>query len=392
MTRLAGLWVEVVQTLLRLLPFPCRTGLVRIGSPGRDAPVLLTGNFRLTVERVKRALRGIDAYLLVANSRGVNVWCAATGGLLTNHDVVSVLKTSGIDRHVDHHRVILPQLAATGIEGTVVHKKTGWQVVWGPVEASAIPAFLRRGCETTRAMRTVSFPWRRRLEMAVAWAFPISLLTLIVLPFWKDGVLPLAGLTWGLALLIFLAFPLYEGRLHTTGKDPGFVLFDFGQRGLPLLLWLGVMALGLGYAALVGELSWGLALRWGLGSLVLLLLLALDLTGSTPVYKSGLHEDRLLAIALDEERCKGAGFCERVCPKEVFQVDAERRLATLVQPAACVQCGACIVQCPFDALHFRGPEGAIVTPEVVRRFKLNLLGTRTVGVRAEAAPAREATP
>jgi NAD-dependent dihydropyrimidine dehydrogenase PreA subunit len=382
----AAVWVEVVQTLLRVLPFPCPTGLLRIGSPGPDSPVLLTCNFRLTVERVKRALRGIDAYLLVANSRGVNVWCAATGGLLTNHDVVSVLKTSGIDGCVEHRRVILPQLAATGIDGTLVHKKTGWKVIWGPVEASAIPEFLRRGCESSRAMRTVTFPWPRRLEMAVAWAFPISLLTLLLLPFWKEGILPLAGLCWGLSLLIFLAFPLYERFLHTTGTNAGFVFFDLGRRGLPLLLWLGVLLAGLGYAAVGGELSWGLALRWGLGSLVLLALLALDLTGSTPIYKSGLHEDRRLAIALDLERCRGAGFCEQVCPKEVFAVDSERRLATLARPEECVQCGACIVQCPFDALSFESPEGASVPPELVRRFKLNLLGRRAVKVLAEAAP------
>jgi CO dehydrogenase/acetyl-CoA synthase gamma subunit (corrinoid Fe-S protein) len=89
MNHLSFLLVNVLQTLLRVLPFRCKTGLVKIGSPGRNAPVLLTCNFRLTVERVRRALEGIDAYLLVANSGGVNVWCAATGGLLTNHGVVS---------------------------------------------------------------------------------------------------------------------------------------------------------------------------------------------------------------------------------------------------------------------------------------------------------------
>ena len=124
MTRLAALRIGVVQTLLRMLPFPTRTGLLAIGSPGRHSPVLLTGNFALTVQRVRRALDGIDAYLLVANSRGINVWCAATGGLLTNHDVVSVIKTSGIDDLVDHREVILPQLAATGIEGRSVRART----------------------------------------------------------------------------------------------------------------------------------------------------------------------------------------------------------------------------------------------------------------------------
>jgi NAD-dependent dihydropyrimidine dehydrogenase PreA subunit len=381
MNHLRYLGVNVVQTLLRVIPFPCRTGLVRIGTPGRDSPVLLTGNFRLTVERVIWTLKGIDAYLLVANSRGVNVWCAATGGLLRNHDVVSVLKTSGVGDLVDHRRVILPQLAATGVEGRIIHEKTGWHVVWGPVDAHALPAFLRHGLQVTPAMRRVRFAWPQRLEMAVAWAFPISLLTLLLFPIWSAGVLPLVGLVWLFAFVLFLSFPLYSGYLGAPGKHLGFIFFDFGRYGVPLILWgLYVMVLT-GSLLARAEFSWLLWLRWCLSALVVVVLLSIDLMGSTPVYKSGLHADRLLRITLDHDRCKGAGFCEAVCPVDVFVVDHHRRIATLPRAAQCVQCGACIVQCPFDALYFRGPEGALVTPDTVRRFKLNLLGHRLVKSR-----------
>jgi len=226
MKTLTYVWVNVWLTLLRVLPVPCRTGLVRIGRPGRDAPVLLTGNYRLTVARVKHALRGIDAWLLVANSRGVNVWCAATGGLLTHHDVVSVVKTSGIEARVNHRELILPQLAATGIEERLVRERTGWQVQWGPVEAAAVPAWLEQGRKKTPAMRRVTFPWVRRLEMAVAWAFPISLLTLLLWPLWPESVLPLVRLVWGLSLVTFLSFPLYERWLRVPTHGVGWVFFN----------------------------------------------------------------------------------------------------------------------------------------------------------------------
>jgi ferredoxin len=381
MKNLNYLLISVAQTLLRVFPFPCNTGLVKIGNPGRNAPVLLTGNFRLTVERVRRALEGIDAYLLVANSRGINVWCAATGGHLTNHDVISVLKTSGIEKLVDHRQVILPQLAATGIEGKIIRQKTGWRVVWGPVYARSIPDFLGGGPEKTPEMRTVRFAWPQRFEMAVAWAFPISLLSLLALPFWKAGVVPLVGFVWGSALVLFLSFPLYQGRLRTTQKNVGFIFFDFGKRGVPPFLWVFFMLGLVVYSMLVGDFSWGLLFRWGLSSLIVLLILGLDLMGSTPIYKSGLHEDRLLRIELDPEQCRGAGFCERVCPRNVFEVDHDRRLASLPGAGQCVQCGACIVQCPFDALHFRRPKGDAVAPDTIRRFKLNLLGNRKVIAR-----------
>ena len=48
------------------------------------------------------------------------------------------------------------------------------------------------------------------------------------------------------------------------------------------------------------------------------------------------------------------------------------------EPERCVQCGACIVQCPFDALCFEDPQGGKIPPETVRKFKLNMMGRRIV--------------
>ncbi len=381
MSRLNYLLINVIETLLRVFPFPCRRGLVKIGHPDRNSPVLITGNFHLTVERVKKSLRGLDAYLLVANSRGINVWCAAAGGHLTNRDVISVLKTSGIEKLVDHRRVILPQLAATGIEGQVIARKIGWKVVWGPVYARDIPEFLQARFRKTPAMRQVGFPLIQRIEMAVAWAFPISLVAdFLVLPFWKQIILPLTLLVWLLAFLIFIAFPLYGKWLRVQRKRVGLIFFDFGRGGFQLIVW-GLFVLGLiGYAVFSGQYGWGYVSRWSFISLVVILTLSLDLAGSTPVLKSGLHADRLLKVVLDEARCEGAAFCERVCPRNCFEVDKTRRKATRPRENDCVQCGACVVQCPFDALFFANPTGEIIPPEVTRKFKLNLMGKRLVKI------------
>lgn len=48
------------------------------------------------------------------------------------------------------------------------------------------------------------------------------------------------------------------------------------------------------------------------------------------------------------------------------------------QPYAdrCERCGACIVQCPTDALAFVTPAGKRIPPEEIRRYKLNLMGRR----------------
>jgi ferredoxin len=326
----------------------------------------------LTVERVKKALREVDAYLLVANSRGVNVWCAATGGLLTNHDVISVLKTSGIEGRVEHRRVVLPQLAATGIEGRVVYEKAGWSVGWGPADAEDLPEFLRKGPSRPKRMRAVRFGWRKRLEMAAAWAFPMSVLSLISYPLLGRKLFLLVGLVWAMSLLVFLGFPLYRKFLSSGGH-----VFA-RQVSVAVLTAMVVLAALAWLWTVTGRFSWTLAGRWGLVLLVIGLILCMDLMGSTPIYKSGTHEDRRLRIALDPERCTGVGDCEEVCPEDVFEVDRIEQSAIIRRIGHCVQCGACIVQCPEDALFFVTPRGDRVEPETIRRFKLNLLGKRLV--------------
>jgi NAD-dependent dihydropyrimidine dehydrogenase PreA subunit len=358
-----------VETLLRFLPVPCKTGFIKIGHPDRNAPVFLTCNYHLTVEKVRKALEGMDCYLLVANSRGVNVWCAATGGLLTNHDVISVLKTSGIEDITHTRTVILPQLAAAGIEKKVVEKKTGWNIVWGPVYARDIPEFVT--CEENPPrMREVTFSFFNRVEMAVAWAFPASIiLGLVMALFWQEKVFPSIFLVWMLSLVMNGGFPVRRSILKKK------ILFlKVGRGGFHLIIWAAFMVILSGYALVVGMKSDFAG--WSLISAIIILVLGFDLMGNTPVYKSGLHEDRLLTPVLDTGRCRGVGLCEDVCPRNCFTVD--RGHTAFLETDACVRCGACIVQCPFDAVHFENSEGEIIPPETIRKYKLNLMGSRLV--------------
>jgi ferredoxin len=53
------------------------------------------------------------------------------------------------------------------------------------------------------------------------------------------------------------------------------------------------------------------------------------------------------------------------------------------RPNACIRCGACIVQCPSDALRFRYPDGRVIPAAVVKRTRMNLLGRRTIQVQEE---------
>jgi NAD-dependent dihydropyrimidine dehydrogenase PreA subunit len=376
--------LDMAQILMRAIPWPARSGLVRVGHPGRDAPVLVTCNYDLTVRRVLRAMHGLNAYLLVAPTKGINVWCGAAGGYFTAHQVISILRTSGIEELVDHRRLILPQLSATGVERKLVEQRTGWRVVFGPVYASDIPAYLAHG-KKSEAMRQVRFPLSSRLEMAAAWAFPVSVIGSAVLALgWPRLLLPFAALTWALALGMYAFFPWLSGKVAATRQPSAtwvraLIFFD------PRLRWNAVVWLlfvagmwGLAYA----RDAWHVRslIGWSIASLFLMLLISMDLAGSTPLYKSGLHEDRLLHVELNVEACQGRAMCREVCPRDCYVIDAVAHKAAMAKPDDCVQCGACIVQCPEDALAFVTPAGERIPPDTIRTYKLNLLGARAASI------------
>lgn len=162
--------------LFRLFPCPTQIGLRRIGDPAHDSPVLVTCNFDLTVKRLTRRLRGLDAWLLVCQSRGVNVWCAAGGDEFNTQSVVSAVKTSDVADRVDHRELILPPLGAPGISIADVSTQTGWNVHWGPVRAEDLPSYLAQGRRRDESMKRTTYNWRERLDTALGSLFPFYLL------------------------------------------------------------------------------------------------------------------------------------------------------------------------------------------------------------------------
>jgi NAD-dependent dihydropyrimidine dehydrogenase PreA subunit len=376
-SRLAYVLFNILETVLRFLPIPVKTGLIKIGQPDKESQVFLTGNYHLSVLRVRRALKGQNAYLLVANSRGINVWCAAAGGHLTHHDVISVLELSGVENLVDHRKIILPQLAACGVEAKIVQQKTGWRVVWGPVSAADIPAYLKNHRVKTPGMKTVKFPLEGRLEMAAAWAFPMSIVfSLLVWIFRSDAVIASLVLVWLSAALIFVFFPLYPPLMHIKksktdsekSKDNPFIF-------LFVLLAMALFGVVM-FSLLTSQFSGSFFLFWGIVICLVVLILGVDLSGSTPVLVSGFREEKSYQVVVDPEKCRGAGFCEEVCPRNCYVLDRDRRKVSLVHPDRCIRCGACIIQCPFDAISFVDDKGRSIPPDFVREHKVGFSGKR----------------
>jgi ferredoxin len=352
---------DALQAGLRLLPWPTEPGLRSSGNPGPLSPVIVTGNYDLTVRRVLQALEGTDAWVVVAPSGGINVWCAAAGGHLSAHHVVTALKTSGVEKRVRHRRAVLPQLAATGVEAREVSRRCGWTVRFGPVYAEDLPRYLATGGEKTDDMRRVRFGWAERMEMAASWATP-SALVVAALALWlkPEWALALVGLCVALAVSVFAVFDRLPG--------PRRVVFASGA----LTAVLACVALAGG--------GGGALTTAGVACVLLTGVLTFDYTGSTPIEGGSHFEERRWRVTLDPERCQGVFRCWEVCPEACFEKPepGQERIVRMPHEERCVRCGACIVQCPMDALAFQDANGDRIEPDVIRRYKLDLLGRRSL--------------
>jgi hypothetical protein len=266
-------------------------GVYALGRPTPASPVFVTANYTLSFDALRSALAGVDAYILVLDTEGVNVWCAAGKGTFGTDELVRRVELAGLHGLVSHRKLILPQLGAPGIAAHEVKQRTGFGVTYGPVRASDLPAYLAGG-EATPAMRRVTFGLRERLVLIpielVHVALPTALTALIL------GLVigPLAGFAAVAAVLAgVVLFPILLPWLPTR---------QFSAKGFILG---GVVALFFAALALVAgpDRSLGLRLAWALAYLLAMppvtAFLALNFTGSTPfTSKSGVRREMMAYI------------------------------------------------------------------------------------------------
>ena len=139
-----------------------KPGLYALGSPDETAPVLVTANYKLTFDELRSSVGGLAAWLLVVDTRGINVWCAAGKGTFCAEEVARVAREMRLAEVVAHRRLVLPQLAAPGVAAHRVKDACGFRVTFGPVRLADLPAFLAAGMKADAEMRRVTFDLRER--------------------------------------------------------------------------------------------------------------------------------------------------------------------------------------------------------------------------------------
>ena len=261
-------------------------GLYALGSPTADSPVFVTSNYTLSFDALRSALAGVDGYMLVLDTQGVNVWCAAGKGTFGTEELVHRIEATRLGDVVNRHVLILPQLGAPGVAAHEVKGRSGFKVEYGPVRANDLPEYLKTHTATPE-MRRVHFTLMDRLVLIPVELVGVLLPMLVaaVVLYFINGWLPAAGAV--VAILSGVAmFPILLPWLPTT---------DLSVKGFILG---GVVALPFAAAAFLGkpDAAWwarvGAALTYLLALPPVTAFIALNFTGSTPfTSKSGVKRE-----------------------------------------------------------------------------------------------------
>jgi hypothetical protein len=266
-------------------------GLYALGSPTPDSPVFVSANYSLSFDALRSSLDGIDGYILVLDTKGINVWCAAGKGTFGTDEIVNRVFATQLKQVVNHRKIILPQLGAPGVAAHEVKKRTGFWVEYGPVRAADLPEYLKTH-KASLEMRKVKFSLRDRLVLIpvdVTQTFLPMLAAAIVLYFVGGWISSLAAIVAVLAGTVL--FPILLPWIPTH---------NFSTKGF-LLGILAAIPLALSPFIRHPDWTWyhrlGQALEFLLAMPAVTAFIALNFTGSTTfTSRSGVKREMFAYI------------------------------------------------------------------------------------------------
>jgi acetyl-CoA decarbonylase/synthase complex subunit gamma len=287
-------------------------GLYALGEPDEKSPVLVTANYKMSFDKLREALPGRDVWILVLDTRGINVWCASGKGTFGTSELIGRIESSGLAQIVSHRELILPQLSAPGVAAHQVKKLSGFKVTYGPIRSRDLPAFLDAGREATSEMRLKTFTTWERIEL-----IPMELMgalkpgILVILIFFLLAFLGRSKEGWtnalshGLFSVLALLAAILAGAVLTPLLLPWLPGRAFSVKGLSvgLLTIAAFMAFRWNaWSTLTGLLE---ILAWVLMIPALSAYLAMNFTGaSTYTSLSGVKKEMRWALPLE----MGAGI------------------------------------------------------------------------------------
>jgi len=279
-----------------------RPGLYAIGNPTAGSNIFVSANYKLSFDILRRNLAGIDGWILVLDTRGINVWCAAGKGAFGTEELINRIKLVQLDKIVRHRRLILPQLAAPGIAAHQVRSAVGFSVTYGPVRAPDIKPFLAAGMKATDRMRTVRFDFIDRLLLlpvelvnGAKYLLVTMALFFLMAGLSKSGYSPDSAMAAGLPALTCLLAAYIGGTVIGPLMLPGLPGRSFSLKGffVGAVLWFLLFLFKVIGGGAVQTVAWAL-LICAITSFV-----TMNFTGSTTYTSlSGVLKEMRVALPL----------------------------------------------------------------------------------------------
>ncbi len=215
-----------------------------VGNPDADSDVIVTANYKYSFDAVRGELKRLNLWILVLDTKGINVWCAAGKGTFGTEELVNQINITRLTQVVNHKRVIVPQLGAVGVSGYKVSKATGFKVYFGPVRAKDIRSFIEAGYKAGPDMRMIHFSFRDRLVLTpmeinpAMKKFPLfALIVLLIFGLQPQGILFKDALQVGLPFLAMGLAAILSGAFMTPVLLPLIPFRSFAVKG-----WIAGMA------------------------------------------------------------------------------------------------------------------------------------------------------
>jgi len=300
---------------VRRMRFTVDPGLYALGNPDEKAKVFVTANYKMSFDRLREALTARDAWILVLDTNGINVWCAAGKGTFGTEELVQRITFSGLAQIVDHRELILPQLSGPGIAAHLVKKLSGFKIIYGPIESTDLPRFLDAGCKATPGMRKKTFAIRERTVLVPVELVGTLKWSLLLLPclfflggFGGEGGFWAGTMRYGLFAAVAFLCAIASGAILTPILLPWLPGRAFSLKGLIMGLITAILLAGFwpgnfnGWAGRTEIIAWFFLIP------ALSAFLAMNFTGaSTYTSLSGVRKEMKWAVPL-EIAVGGAGL------------------------------------------------------------------------------------
>jgi len=282
-------------------------GLYALGNPDSHSPVLVTANYKMSFDKLREALPDRNVWILVLDTKGINVWCSAGKGTFGTAELVNRIETSGLAKIVSHRELILPQLSGPGVAAHEVKRLSGFKVIYGPIRATDLPSFLDAGLKANPEMRLKTFTtWERivLIPMELVAALKVGLIVISIL--FLLAIFGKYGGGWGNAVnhglfsIIALLTAILAGAVLTPLLLPWLPGRAFSLKGLALGLLAAVILSLLRFNDVNGWAGHLEIVAWFLLIPALSAYLAMNFTGaSTYTSLSGVKKEMRWALPLE---------------------------------------------------------------------------------------------